>query len=191
MAKKKVHRFGEVCRLLDVQPYVLRYWETEFPALAGDDAGGAQRTYTDEDLAVVQRIKELLYSESFTLVGAKKKLQAELDEGKLKLSTGAGAEEAVEVEAAAEPEAEEEVEERTAKAEKETEPQQAEEKAPRKKAASSKKKVTKKQKAAKPAEANVDDSDGEAPSAETSNLDLGELKAILGDARELLKQLQA
>ncbi len=86
MAKKKQHRFGEVCRLLDVQPYVLRYWETEFPALANDEETSGQRTYSEDHLAVIRRIKELLYSEGFTLVGAKKKLQAELVEGTLQVA---------------------------------------------------------------------------------------------------------
>lgn len=75
---EKKLKIGDVCKQADVQPYVLRYWETEFPALAPDKSGGGQRTYTQRDIEVVMRIKELLYTEGFTIAGAKKKLEAEL-----------------------------------------------------------------------------------------------------------------
>jgi DNA-binding transcriptional MerR regulator len=61
-----------------VQPYVLRYWETEFPALAPNKSGGGQRLYTQREIDVILRIKQLLYSEGFTIAGAKKKLEADL-----------------------------------------------------------------------------------------------------------------
>ena len=80
-APEKRFKIGDVCKQADVQPYVLRYWETEFPALAPDKTGGGQRTYTQKDVDVILRIKELLYSEGFTIAGAKKKLEAELREG--------------------------------------------------------------------------------------------------------------
>ena len=41
--EKKLYKIGEVCRVADVQPYVLRYWETEFPPLAPNKSGGGQR----------------------------------------------------------------------------------------------------------------------------------------------------
>ncbi len=66
--------------MLDIQPYVLRYWQTEFPALASKGAGG-RRDYDAEDLETIRRIKELLYDEGFTIASAKKKLVAELEEG--------------------------------------------------------------------------------------------------------------
>jgi DNA-binding transcriptional MerR regulator len=77
-APEKKFKIGDVCKQADVQPYVLRYWETEFPPLAPDKSGGGQRTYTQRDIEVVMRIKELLYTEGFTIAGAKKKLEAEL-----------------------------------------------------------------------------------------------------------------
>lgn len=80
-APEKRYKIGDVCKQADVQPYVLRYWETEFPALAPDKTGGGQRTYTQKDVDVILRIKELLYTEGFTIAGAKKKLEAELREG--------------------------------------------------------------------------------------------------------------
>ncbi|HYS53706.1 MAG TPA: MerR family transcriptional regulator [Thermoanaerobaculia bacterium] len=77
--QSRLYKIGEVCKLADVQPYVLRYWETEFPPLAPNKSGGGQRLYTQRDLDVILRIKQLLYSEGFTIAGAKKKLEGELD----------------------------------------------------------------------------------------------------------------
>src|SRR5438477_6330918 len=75
---KKLYKIGEVCRIADVQPYVLRYWETEFTALAPNKSGGGQRLYTQHEIDTILRIKELLYSEGFTIAGAKKKLDVEM-----------------------------------------------------------------------------------------------------------------
>jgi DNA-binding transcriptional MerR regulator len=71
----RLYKIGEVCRIADVQPYVLRYWETEFPSLAPNKSGGGQRLYTRREIDVILRIKQLLYSEGFTIAGAKKKLE--------------------------------------------------------------------------------------------------------------------
>src|SRR5687767_13630740 len=77
---KRTYKIGEVCRMAEVQPYVLRYWETEFPALAPTKSGGGQRLYSQREIDIVMRIKQLLYSEGFTIAGAKKKLETELDD---------------------------------------------------------------------------------------------------------------
>jgi DNA-binding transcriptional MerR regulator len=79
-AEKELYKIGEVCRMADVQPYVLRYWETEFPPLAPNKSGGGQRLYTRNEIDIILRIKQLLYSEGFTIAGAKKKLETELSE---------------------------------------------------------------------------------------------------------------
>jgi DNA-binding transcriptional MerR regulator len=73
----RLYKIGEVCKIADVQPYVLRYWETEFPQLAPNKSGGGQRLYTRREIDVILRIKQLLYSEGFTIAGAKKKLETE------------------------------------------------------------------------------------------------------------------
>ena len=70
-----------MCRVLDIQPYVLRYWQTEFPVLASKKSAGGRREYDAEDLETIRRIKELLYDEGHTIASAKKKLAAELEEG--------------------------------------------------------------------------------------------------------------
>jgi DNA-binding transcriptional MerR regulator len=77
-ADEKRYKIGEVCRMADVQPYVLRYWETEFPPLTPNKSGGGQRLYTQREIDIILRIKQLLYSEGFTIAGAKKKLETEL-----------------------------------------------------------------------------------------------------------------
>ncbi|MBW3563885.1 MAG: MerR family transcriptional regulator [Acidobacteria bacterium] len=76
-------KIGEVCRIADVQPYVLRHWESEFEQLAPKKTGGGQRLYSQDEVAIILRIKELLYGEGFTIPGAKKKLAAEVRGGKL------------------------------------------------------------------------------------------------------------
>jgi DNA-binding transcriptional MerR regulator len=73
----RLYKIGEVCKIADVQPYVLRYWETEFPQLAPNKSGGGQRLYTRREIDIILRIKQLLYSEGFTIAGAKKKLEGE------------------------------------------------------------------------------------------------------------------
>src|SRR5687767_15716802 len=77
---KQLYKIGEVCKMADVQPYVLRYWETEFPSLTPNKSGGGQRLYTQREIDIILRIKQLLYSEGFTIAGAKKKLETEIGE---------------------------------------------------------------------------------------------------------------
>lgn len=79
-AEEKLYKIGEVCKLAELQPYVLRYWETEFPQLAPGKSGGGQRLYNRREVDVILRIKELLYREGFTIAGAKKKLETEMSE---------------------------------------------------------------------------------------------------------------
>ena len=66
--------------MADVQPYVLRYWETEFPALAPNKSCSGQLMYSRAEIDVILRIKQLLYSEGFTIAGAKKKLESDAAE---------------------------------------------------------------------------------------------------------------
>ncbi len=74
----RLYKIGEVCKMADVQPYVLRYWETEFPPLVPNKSGGGQRLYSKREIDIILRIKQLLYSEGFTIAGAKKKLEGEM-----------------------------------------------------------------------------------------------------------------
>lgn len=74
---KLFFKIGEVCEITDTQPYVLRYWESEFKLLRPKKNPAGQRLYRKRDLELVLRIKHLLYTERLTLEGAKKRLLAE------------------------------------------------------------------------------------------------------------------
>ncbi len=80
--ESEVYRPAEACRIAEVAPYVLRYWETEFPALSEGKDRGATKLYTARDVKIIARIRELLYDEGFTVAGAKKRLDAEIVEGR-------------------------------------------------------------------------------------------------------------
>ncbi len=81
--KRLYYKIGEACKELGIQPYVLRYWETEFPALAPSKSRSGQRVYSEKELEIIKRIKQLLYEEGYTIAGAKKKLETELADGSL------------------------------------------------------------------------------------------------------------
>jgi DNA-binding transcriptional MerR regulator len=73
---KLFYRIGEVSRLTGLEPYVLRYWETEFPQIKPEKGGSKQRLYSKKDLDAILQIKQLLYKEGFTIAGARKKLNS-------------------------------------------------------------------------------------------------------------------
>jgi DNA-binding transcriptional MerR regulator len=72
--KKHFYKIGEVCSLTDTQPYVLRFWESEFPQLAPNKSRTGQRIYRSRDVQLILEIKKLLYEEGYTIAGARKKL---------------------------------------------------------------------------------------------------------------------
>jgi DNA-binding transcriptional MerR regulator len=80
--ESEVYRPADACRIAEVAPYVLRYWETEFPMLSEGKDKGATKFYTARDVKIIARIRELLYDEGFTVAGAKKRLEAEIAEGR-------------------------------------------------------------------------------------------------------------
>src|SRR5206468_12892221 len=71
---KLFFRIGEVCEIVGLEPYVLRFWETEFPNLAPEKSKSGHRVYKRRDVEMVLRIKELLYERGFTIAGARKQL---------------------------------------------------------------------------------------------------------------------
>jgi DNA-binding transcriptional MerR regulator len=81
--KRLYYKIGEACKALGIQPYVLRYWETEFPVLTPSKSRSGQRVYSEKELEIIRRIKELLYEEGYTIAGAKKKLETEMAAGTL------------------------------------------------------------------------------------------------------------
>jgi len=72
---KLYYRIGEVAELVGVEPHVLRYWEREFRSIRPTKSAKGQRVYSRRDVENLMRVRELLYSEGFTIAGAKKKLQ--------------------------------------------------------------------------------------------------------------------
>jgi DNA-binding transcriptional MerR regulator len=70
----RMYRIGEVSRLADLKPFVLRYWETEFPMLQPVKSPRGHRLYRQEDVDLVLKIKRLLYDEGFTIAGARRHL---------------------------------------------------------------------------------------------------------------------
>jgi DNA-binding transcriptional MerR regulator len=75
--EKLYFKIGEVARLTGIQPYILRYWESEFGTLRPTKSPSGQRLYRRNDVLAVLRIKELLYRQRFTIAGARRHLAAE------------------------------------------------------------------------------------------------------------------
>jgi DNA-binding transcriptional MerR regulator len=73
--ESKYYRIGEVSRLTALKPFVLRYWETEFPTLEPVKGANGHRLYRQEDVDLVLKIKRLLYDEGFTIAGARRHLK--------------------------------------------------------------------------------------------------------------------
>jgi DNA-binding transcriptional MerR regulator len=74
---KLFFRIGEVSQLVGVEPYVLRYWESEFPGLSPKKSNTGQRMFRRRDVEMLLNIKQLLYEKKFTIEGARKALKSE------------------------------------------------------------------------------------------------------------------
>ncbi len=72
---KLYFKIGEVAEIIGVEPYVLRYWETEFSEISPSKSKTQQRLYKRKDVERILKIKDLLYRQKFTIDGAKKKLR--------------------------------------------------------------------------------------------------------------------
>ena len=81
---KLYFKIGEVADLLGVEPYVLRYWESEFSQLTPKKSGTGHRLYRRKDVELLLRIKHLLYEKRFTIEGARQSLHAGNKQAKLK-----------------------------------------------------------------------------------------------------------
>lgn len=90
---KLFFKIGEVSRIADIKPHVLRYWESEFSQLQPVKKKSGQRAYRKKDVELVLKIKILLYSQRYTIEGAKKKLKEKVkpkEEPVKQLSLGLG-----------------------------------------------------------------------------------------------------
>ncbi len=79
---KNFFRIGEVSKILQVKPYVVRYWESEFKTVKPIRTSADQRLYRREDVEELLTIKNLLYCDGFTIAGARNKLR-ELKRGRI------------------------------------------------------------------------------------------------------------
>lgn len=77
-------RIGDVSDLVGVKPYVLRYWETEFPMITPEKSTTGQRVYRRTDVETLLLIKHLLYNERYSIEGARKRLRELRRDGQLK-----------------------------------------------------------------------------------------------------------
>jgi|ERR1700730_10202440 DNA-binding transcriptional MerR regulator len=75
-----LYRIGDVSRIADVKPFVLRYWEGEFPMLQPVKSESGHRLYRQEDVDLVLKIRRLLYDEGFTIAGARRHLRDAMGE---------------------------------------------------------------------------------------------------------------
>jgi DNA-binding transcriptional MerR regulator len=85
LPEKIYFKIGEVSEIVAVEPYVLRYWETEFELLKPSKAPSKHRLYKKRDVELLLEIKRLLYTEGFTIEGARKKLREAKKEEKNQL----------------------------------------------------------------------------------------------------------
>jgi DNA-binding transcriptional MerR regulator len=74
---KLYFRIGDVAKLLGLETYVLRFWETEFPRMRPNKSGTGQRLYRKRDVEFVLRVKDLLHDKGYTIAGARQALAAE------------------------------------------------------------------------------------------------------------------
>jgi len=72
--EKAYFRIGEVSKILNIEPYVIRYWETEFRSVKPVRTRSSQRLYRKKDVEELMTIRNLLYLQRFTIDGAKKQL---------------------------------------------------------------------------------------------------------------------
>jgi DNA-binding transcriptional MerR regulator len=79
-------RIGDVAELIGVKPYVLRYWESEFPMISPEKSPSGQRVYRRTDVETVMLIKQLLYTERYSIEGARKRISELRKHGELKLA---------------------------------------------------------------------------------------------------------
>jgi DNA-binding transcriptional MerR regulator len=75
---KLFFRIGEVSRIANVQPSVLRFWESAFPSIKPSRTESGQRIYRRKDVELILTIKQLLYKDKFTIKGARRHLKSKL-----------------------------------------------------------------------------------------------------------------
>ena len=89
----QLYRIGDVSKIASLKPFVLRYWETEFPMLQPIKSPSGHRLYRQDDVDLILKIKRLLYDEGFTIAGARRHLRegGAVDAESINISPGHGA----------------------------------------------------------------------------------------------------
>lgn len=90
LPSKLYFRIGEVAKLTGLKQHVLRYWETEFPAVAPKKMGSNHRMYRRKDVEAILEIKHLLYEKRFTIEGARKHIDSKPKVSAKPLKKGSG-----------------------------------------------------------------------------------------------------
>lgn len=78
LPERKYYSISDVADETELKPYVLRFWEKEFPMLRPKKNRAGNRTYQRKDIDLLMRIKHLLYAEGYTIEGARQRLKAEV-----------------------------------------------------------------------------------------------------------------
>lgn len=73
--EKLYFRIRDVAKIVQVKPYVLRFWETEFPMVKPEKSSTGHRVYQREDIETLLQIKKLLYQERYSIEGARKRIR--------------------------------------------------------------------------------------------------------------------
>ncbi len=83
IAEKEYYSIGDVCEIADLKPHVLRYWESQFSVLRPSKNQAGNRVYRRKEIKLVQLLRHLLYTERYTIEGARLKLDQLRREGRL------------------------------------------------------------------------------------------------------------
>jgi len=81
---REFYSIGDVCEMLELKPHVLRYWESQFKVLSPNKNRSGNRVYTRRELEFVQLVKHLLYTEKYTVEGARLQLESRRKDGGLR-----------------------------------------------------------------------------------------------------------
>lgn len=83
-ARQEFFSIGEVCALTDLKPHVLRYWESQFRFLSPGKNRSGNRVYKSREVELILLVKHLLYTEKYTIEGARQRLEAHRRNGDLR-----------------------------------------------------------------------------------------------------------
>jgi len=81
---REFYSIGDVCEMLELKPHVLRYWESQFKVLSPNKNRSGNRVYTRRELEFIQLVKHLLYTEKYTVEGARLQLESRRKDGGLR-----------------------------------------------------------------------------------------------------------